>query len=89
MSPSVAPRLDCPEAGSNGADRGGVYRSGSGRDDKQDVHSRAYLAFINEHDLLAFHRAYNGWAFRDKQGQSTERARRTSLPTASLAPQLS
>jgi len=39
-----------------------------GRDDKHDIHSRAYLAFDNVDQLVAFHKAYNGWTFRDKQG---------------------
>lgn len=43
-------------------------RSGSGKD-KDDVHSRAYISFKTADGLVAFHRAYDGWSFRDKQGE--------------------
>lgn len=36
--------------------------------DKDDIHSRAYITFKSAESLVAFHRAYDGWSFRDKQG---------------------
>ena len=56
--------------GASGLTAGGLMGH-SGRDDKHDIHSRAYLAFRTIEDLVAFHKAYNGWTFRDKQGERT------------------
>ncbi|KAI5474203.1 hypothetical protein MNV49_003968 [Pseudohyphozyma bogoriensis] len=49
--------------------QGKVRRSGK---DKDDVHSRAYIVFQTPDALVAFHRAYDGWSFRDKQGNITQ-----------------
>lgn len=38
--------------------------------DKDDVHARAYIQFSSPDALVAFHRGYDGWNFRDKQGAS-------------------
>lgn len=37
--------------------------------DKDDIHSRAYILFKSPDALVAFHRAYDGWNFRDKTGK--------------------
>jgi hypothetical protein len=49
--------------------------------DKDDVHSRAYAAFKTVEALVAFHRGYDGWSFRDKQGELSP----SSLHDVSLA----
>ncbi|GAA5822742.1 hypothetical protein JCM11251_004362 [Rhodosporidiobolus azoricus] len=52
-----------------------VYKSGKVRktgQDKDSVHSRAYIAFKTPEALVAFHRGYDGWSFRDKQGNVTQ-----------------
>lgn len=38
--------------------------------DKDSIHSRAYIAFQSPDALVAFHRGYDGWSFRDKAGMS-------------------
>ncbi|BGP13730.1 hypothetical protein JCM10213v2_001668 [Rhodosporidiobolus nylandii] len=40
--------------------------------DKDSVHSRAYITFRTPDALVAFHRGYDGWSFRDKQGNVSQ-----------------
>ena len=42
-----------------------LARSGK---DKDSVNSRAYITFKTPEALVAFHKGYEGWAFRDKSG---------------------
>ncbi|KAL8293092.1 hypothetical protein RQP46_000786 [Phenoliferia psychrophenolica] len=44
---------------------GKIRRTGK---DKDDVHARAYIQFRSIDALVAFHKGYDGWSFRDKQG---------------------
>lgn len=37
--------------------------------DKDDLHSRAYISFKTPDALVAFHRGYDGWNFRDRAGE--------------------
>ncbi|KAK4703195.1 regulator of nonsense transcripts 3, partial [Phenoliferia sp. Uapishka_3] len=48
---------------------GKIRRTGK---DKDDVHARAYIQFKTPEALVAFHRGYDGWSFRDKQGVVTQ-----------------
>lgn len=41
----------------------------SGHKDKDSVASRAYIAFATAEALVNFHKAYDGWTFRDKSGR--------------------
>lgn len=47
---------------------GGSTSDGEIRLNKENIPSRAYLAFKNEDDLAIFSRAYDGHLFRDKAG---------------------
>ncbi|GAA5894670.1 hypothetical protein JCM6882_006653 [Rhodosporidiobolus microsporus] len=52
-----------------------VYKPGKVRksgQDKDSVHSRAYISFKTPEALVAFHRGYDGWQFRDKQGNVSQ-----------------
>lgn len=46
-----------------------LSRPCSGKD-KDSVNSRAYITFKTPEALVAFHKGYEGWAFRDKAGPS-------------------
>ncbi|GAA5875017.1 hypothetical protein JCM3774_000474 [Rhodotorula dairenensis] len=48
---------------------GKVRKSGK---DKDSVNSRAYIAFRTPEALVAFHKGYEGWAFRDKSGNLSQ-----------------
>lgn len=39
--------------------------------DKDSIYSRAYITFKTPEALVAFHRGYDGWTFKDKAGTST------------------
>ncbi|GAA5845938.1 hypothetical protein JCM5353_008173 [Sporobolomyces roseus] len=49
--------------------QGKVRKSGK---DKDSLHSRAYISFKNPDALVAFHRGYDGWSFKDKTGNVTQ-----------------
>ncbi|GAA5932651.1 RNA-binding protein [Sporobolomyces koalae] len=49
--------------------QGKVRKSGK---DKDSVHSRAYITFKTPEALVAFHRGYDGWSFKDKTGTVTQ-----------------
>ncbi|KAK4058831.1 hypothetical protein OIO90_000277 [Microbotryomycetes sp. JL221] len=42
------------------------------KQDKDDVASRAYITFRTPESLVAFHRSYDGWTFRDKTGHTSQ-----------------
>ncbi|ORY59429.1 Smg-4/UPF3 family-domain-containing protein [Leucosporidium creatinivorum] len=51
------------------------YRPGKIRKsnkDKDDLHSRAYISFKTPDALVAFHRGYDGWNFRDRAGNVSQ-----------------
>ncbi|KAK4053814.1 hypothetical protein OIV83_001470 [Microbotryomycetes sp. JL201] len=52
-----------------------LYKPGKVRkhnQDKDDVASRAYITFKTPDALVAFHRSYDGWTFRDKTGRTSQ-----------------
>ncbi|GAA5983440.1 hypothetical protein JCM5350_007651 [Sporobolomyces pararoseus] len=40
--------------------------------DKDSVYSRAYITFKTPEALIAFHRGYDGWTFKDKTGNMSQ-----------------
>ncbi|GAA5877421.1 hypothetical protein JCM16303_003326 [Sporobolomyces ruberrimus] len=67
--------------------QGVVRKSGK---DKDSVHSRAYITFRTPEALVAFHRGYDGWSFKDKTGNISqavvEFAPYQRMPTAPSKP---
>ncbi|CEQ39848.1 SPOSA6832_01400, partial [Sporobolomyces salmonicolor] len=47
-------------------------RPGNSGKDKDSVPSRAYITFTTPDALVAFHRGYDGWSFRDKLGNVSQ-----------------
>ncbi|GAA5954358.1 hypothetical protein JCM3765_004433 [Sporobolomyces pararoseus] len=58
--------------------------------DKDSVYSRAYITFKTPEALIAFHRGYDGWTFKDKTGNMSqavvEFAPYQKMPTAPSKP---
>lgn len=61
-------QCDSVGAGQQRADAFVVVRLHSNKD-KDDIHSRGYITFKTPDALVAFHRGYDGWQFRDKTGK--------------------